>query len=52
MPFNILDVRIDGKLIEFLYVSDHKTFQSFRLQDEEAVFRFRQSWDQLKSIAR
>jgi hypothetical protein len=52
MPFKLLKLSVDGKSIDLSNVSDNKHFQSFKFRDAQAAAKFKQSWDELKALAR
>ncbi|MBN1567369.1 MAG: protein kinase [Acidobacteria bacterium] len=50
MPFKVLKLRVKGRIIELINISDNKRFQSFKLHDEQAAEKFKRSWDELKAM--
>lgn len=51
MPFKHLKLSVNGKSVNLLNSSDGNLFQSFKLRDEQASAKFKQSWDELKAFA-
>jgi serine/threonine protein kinase len=51
IPFKLLKIsNVDGRSVDFSFVSDNKHFESFIFQDEQTVERFVRIWGDLKSI--
>jgi hypothetical protein len=50
LPFKLLKIgKIEGRSFELLYIADNQHFQSFKLQDDRSVERFRKAWSELKA---
>jgi serine/threonine protein kinase len=52
MPFKQLKLSVNSRSVNLLNSSDGTLFQSFKLHDEQAAAKFKQSWDELKTFAR
>jgi hypothetical protein len=52
MPFNTLKIRGDGKSIDLLFASGDTQVQSFKFLDVQTAERFKQTWNELKALAR
>ncbi len=52
MPFKQLRLSVNSRSVNLLNSSDGTLFQSFKLRDEQAAAKFKQSWDELKTFAR
>ena len=50
IPFKLLRLKTDGKSISLYYISDNTHFQTFEFPDSQAAARFKQKWDDLKSL--
>jgi serine/threonine protein kinase/tetratricopeptide (TPR) repeat protein len=51
IPFKLLRIsKVEGKSIEFSYVSDNKRFQSFEFPDERSAQKFIRIWGNLKAL--
>jgi serine/threonine protein kinase len=51
IPIRLLQLRSDGKSIEFLLLSDGSRFQGFKFPDLQTAEKFKLKWDELKSKA-
>jgi serine/threonine protein kinase len=52
IPFKILKLKSGGRSISLYHISDNSHFQTFRFQDAQTAERFKQKWDDLKSLLR
>ena len=50
IPFKLLRLKADGKSVSLYYISDNAHFQTFEFPDSAAAARFKQKWDDLKSL--
>jgi hypothetical protein len=52
VPFDQVNLRVSGRILEISQISDGKDLQSYRALDPQEAEIFKQAWDQLKSMAR
>lgn len=52
MPFKLLKLKVKGRSVELINISDNKRFQNFKFHDDQAAEKFRRSWEELKTMAR
>jgi serine/threonine protein kinase len=50
IPFKLLKLKPDGKSASLYYISDNSHFQTFKFQDVKTAEKFKQKWDELKSL--
>ena len=50
IPFKLLKLKADGKTITFYNIADDTHFKTFRFADAQSAYKFRQKWDELKTL--
>ncbi len=49
IPLKLLKLKVNGKSIEFSFISDGSRFHSFKFPDAQAAEKFKKKWDELRS---
>jgi serine/threonine protein kinase/tetratricopeptide (TPR) repeat protein len=52
IPFKLMKLNVKGRSADLIYISDNRSFQSFKLRDEQAAEKLKRSWDELKAMIR
>jgi hypothetical protein len=47
-----MKLNVKGRSADLIYISDNRSFQSFKLRDEQAAEKLKRSWDELKAMIR